>query len=64
MCVKKSPAFALESVKNCMDALGTVTTVEEMDEAIITKWNAVVRDMDDVYIIGDLRKITNYIIKD
>ncbi len=28
-------------------------SVEEMDEMMITQWNAVVKDTDDVYIIGD-----------
>lgn len=28
-------------------------TVDEMDKILITQWNAVVKDSDDVYIIGD-----------
>ncbi|MEE1196626.1 MAG: hydrolase [Lachnospiraceae bacterium] len=29
------------------------SSVDEMDEILITQWNAVVKDTDDVYIIGD-----------
>ena len=30
------------------------STVEEMDEALIAAWNAVVSDEDTVYLIGDI----------
>ena len=30
------------------------TTVEEMDEALIQNWNAVVREEDTVYVLGDI----------
>lgn len=40
--------------KNCIEFDNRpFRTVEEMDEMIITNWNAVVRDTDDVYIVGD-----------
>ena len=30
------------------------SNVDEMDEDLIKKWNSVVKDTDEVYIIGDL----------
>ena len=40
--------------KNCIEFdHRPFTTIEEMDETLIANWNAVVKDTDDVYIIGD-----------
>jgi calcineurin-like phosphoesterase family protein len=39
-------------------------SVDEMNEAMVTNWNSVVKDNDDVYLLGDLgmdRKIVRYI---
>lgn len=35
------------------------TTVDEMDKDLIDKWNSVVSDNDDIYIVGDLIFRTN-----
>lgn len=35
------------------------TTIDEMDKDLIDKWNSVVSDNDDIYIVGDLIFRTN-----
>jgi calcineurin-like phosphoesterase family protein len=36
------------------DKLRPWTSAEEMDEALISNWNEVVRDCDKVYVLGDI----------